>query len=37
MEPKKLTKSDIDRVRGIDGFPNGEDEDIIYPELFMSI
>lgn len=30
MEPKKLTKSDIDRVRGIDGFPNGEDEDIIY-------
>lgn len=29
MESRKLTKSDLDRVRNIDGFPIGEDEDII--------
>lgn len=29
MEPRKLTKADIDRVRGIEGFPIGDDEDII--------
>lgn len=29
MEPRKLTKADIDKVRDIDGFPIGSDEDII--------
>ncbi len=29
MEPRKLTKEDLDKVRGIDGFPIGSDEDII--------
>ena len=29
MERRKLTKQDIDQVRGIEGFPNGTDEDII--------
>lgn len=29
MEPRKLTKEDIDKVRGIEGFPIGTDEDII--------
>jgi predicted RNA-binding Zn-ribbon protein involved in translation (DUF1610 family) len=29
MERRKLTKEDIDKVRNIDGFPNGTDEDII--------
>ena len=29
MEPRKLTKEDIDKVRNIDGFPIGTDEDII--------
>lgn len=29
MEPKKLTKTDIDKVRNIEGFPIGTDEDII--------
>ena len=29
MEPRKLTKEDIDKVRHIEGFPNGTDEDII--------
>ena len=29
MERRKLTKQDIDKVRNIDGFPNGTDEDII--------
>lgn len=29
MEPRKLTKEDIDRVRNIEGFPIGTDEDII--------
>lgn len=29
MERRKLTKQDIDKVRGIEGFPNGIDEDII--------
>ena len=29
MERRKLTKEDIDRVRGIEGFPVGTDEDII--------
>ena len=29
MERRKLTKQDIDKVRGIDGFPIGSDEDII--------
>ena len=29
MEPRKLTKADIDSVRHIEGFPNGRDEDII--------
>ncbi len=29
MEPKKLTKADLDRVRHIEGFPTGSDEDII--------
>lgn len=29
MEPRKLTKADIDKVRGIEGFPIGTDEDII--------
>lgn len=29
MERKKLTKEDIDKVRGIEGFPIGSDEDII--------
>ena len=29
MEKRKLTKEDIDKVRGIDGFPIGTDEDII--------
>ena len=29
MERRKLTKQDIDKVRGIEGFPNGTDEDII--------
>lgn len=29
MEKRKLTKEDIDKVRGIDGFPVGSDEDII--------
>ena len=29
MERKKLTKEDIDKVRGIEGFPIGTDEDII--------
>lgn len=29
MEPRKLTKADIDKVREIEGFPKGEDEDII--------
>lgn len=29
MERRKLTKSDIDKVRNIDGFPIGTDEDII--------
>ena len=29
MESRKLTKEDIDKVRGIEGFPIGSDEDII--------
>ena len=29
MEKRKLTKQDIDKVRGIEGFPIGRDEDII--------
>lgn len=29
MEPRKLTKEDIDKVRNIEGFPIGADEDII--------
>lgn len=29
MEPRNLTKADIDKVRHIEGFPNGTDEDII--------
>ena len=29
MERRKLTKQDIDKVRNIEGFPNGTDEDII--------
>lgn len=29
MEKRKLTKEDIDKVRGIEGFPIGTDEDII--------
>ena len=29
MEHRKLTKADIDKVRGIEGFPIGSDEDII--------
>lgn len=29
MEARKLTKEDIDKVRDIEGFPIGEDEDII--------
>lgn len=29
MEPRKLTKADLDKVRDIEGFPIGTDEDII--------
>lgn len=29
MKPRKLTKEDIDKVRDIEGFPIGTDEDII--------
>lgn len=29
MEKRKLTKEDIDKVRDIEGFPIGTDEDII--------
>ena len=29
MERRKLTKEDIDKVRDIEGFPIGSDEDII--------
>ena len=29
MEPRKLTKADIDKIRSIDGFPIGQDEDVI--------
>ncbi len=29
MDERKLTKEDIDRVRGIEGFPIAKDEDII--------
>lgn len=29
MEPRKLTKQDIDKVRHIEGFPKGTDEEII--------
>lgn len=29
MERRKLTSADIDKVRGIEGFPKGTDEDII--------
>ena len=29
MKPRKLTKEDIDKVRDIEGFPIGSDEDII--------
>lgn len=29
MEHRELTKADIDKVRGIEGFPQGTDEDII--------
>ena len=29
MEHRKLTKADIDRVRDVEGFPQGSDEDII--------
>ena len=29
MEPRKLTKEDIDKVRDIEGFPIAKDEDII--------
>ena len=29
MEPRKLTKEDLDKVRDIEGFPIGADEDII--------
>ena len=29
MEPRKLTKEDLDKVRDIEGFPIGTDEDII--------
>ena len=29
MEPRKLTISDIDKVRNVEGFPIGSDEDII--------
>ena len=28
MEHRELTKADIDKVRGIEGFPTGSDEDI---------
>ena len=29
MEKRKLTKEDLDKVRNIEGFPIGKDEDII--------
>ena len=29
MEPRKLTKEDLDKVRNMEGFPIGKDEDII--------
>ena len=29
MERRKLTKEDLDKVRHIEGFPIGKDEDII--------
>ena len=29
MEKRKLTKEDLDKVRDIEGFPIGTDEDII--------
>ena len=29
MEQRKLTKADIDKIRSIDGFPIGQDEDVI--------
>jgi len=29
IEKRKLTKADIDKVRGIEGFPIAKDEDII--------
>lgn len=29
MERRKLTKEDIDKVRNIEGFPIGADDDII--------
>ena len=29
MEKRKLTKEDLDKVRSIEGFPIGRDEDII--------
>mgnify|MGYP005788707827 CR=1 FL=1 len=29
MEPRELTREDIDKVRGLEGFPAGSDEDII--------
>ena len=29
MEPRRLTKADLDKVRHIEGFPIAEDEDII--------
>ena len=29
MEKRKLTKEDIDKVRHIEGFPIGSDDDII--------
>lgn len=29
MEPRKLTKEDIDKVRSVEGFPIGTDDDII--------
>lgn len=30
MERRKLTKEDIDKVRNIEGFPIGSDEDILH-------
>ena len=35
MEKRKLTKQDIDKVRDIEGFPIGTDEDIIASSDFF--